>query len=112
MNLQERLAIDHHRMRQEVLLQRVLDGLRQTVRLRSSRPGVQVEEVCADFTDESARFIAPLIEAVDILESIILASDGCIGHRQCARSMEPLQRARALLQGKWEADSGERRNWP
>ena len=64
-------------------------------------------------TDEARReralVIAPLVEAVEILEAIIYASDGCVGHRQCTHSMEPWQRARAFLKGKWEAD--ERSAW-
>lgn len=36
-------------------------------------------------------------EAVTILRDIIYASDLCQGHRDCAHSMEPWQRARALL---------------
>jgi hypothetical protein len=62
-------------------------------------------------TDETARVIAPLVEAVDILEAIIFASDGCQGHKGCIHSMEPWQRARALLRGKWEADES-RGEWP
>jgi hypothetical protein len=36
-------------------------------------------------------------EALDILEAIIYASDGCVGHRDCNHSMLPWQRARAIL---------------
>jgi hypothetical protein len=51
-------------------------------------------------------------ELENVLEAIIFASDGCVGHRQCAHSMEPWQRARALLQGKWEVECDPRREWP
>jgi hypothetical protein len=37
-------------------------------------------------------------QALDILEAIIYASDGCQGHADCAHSMKPWQRARAFLQ--------------
>jgi hypothetical protein len=36
-------------------------------------------------------------EALEILEAIIYASDGCRGHAGCNHSMEPWRRARALL---------------
>lgn len=109
--IMDSIEADRRRHRREALMRRVLDGLRQTVRVRPMGDSEQ-SPMCAEFTDESARFIAPLIEAVDILEAIIWASDGCMGHRHCAHSMEPWQRARALLRGKWEAESGERSTWP
>ena len=108
----KQLQNDQQRMRREVLIWRVLHTLRGTVQLTGMSPDVQVDKVRADFTDASVRVIAPLCEAVEILEAIIWASDGCVGHRDCAHSMEPWQRARALLQGKWEADTGEREAWP
>ena len=110
--MQIKIEEDRNRMRREVLTRRVLDGLRQTIQLRGMTPETRADDVRADFTDASARFVAPLIEAVEILEDIIFASDGCRGHRDCAHSMEAWQRARGLLQGKWEADTGERRSWP
>ncbi len=106
----EILENDQRRMRREVLIRRVLHALRDTVQLRGVDSDFDDKRV--DFTDASARVIAPLAEAVEILEAIIFASDGCAGHRNCLHSMEPWQRARALLQGKWEADTGERREWP
>ena len=108
----ERLEDDRRRLRREVLIRRILHALRPTIQLRGMTPETSVEEVRADFTDASAALVAQLAEAVEILEDIIWASDGCMGHRHCAHSMEPWQRARALLQGKWEADSGERSGWP
>jgi hypothetical protein len=41
--------------------------------------------------------LADLREAHDIIRAIIYASDGCHGHRGCEHSMEPWQRARALV---------------
>ena len=107
-------AIEHNqrRMRREVLIRRVLYTLEDTIRLRGMTPDTPVDEVRIEFTDASARVIATLAEAVEILEAIIWASDGCMGHRQCVHSMEPWQRARALLSGKWEAETGERKTWP
>ena len=107
-----KLLNDQRLIRREVLVRRILDGLRHTLQLQGERPETPIDEVRAYFTDESARFVAPLAEAIEILEDIIFASDGCVGHRQCAHSMEPWQRARVLLQGKWDADEGIRRNWP
>ena len=111
--IERQILDDRQRIQMEALMRRVLDGLRQTVQVRpiSVQAEPFVDQVHVDFTDKSARFIAPLVEAVDILEAIIFASDGCIGHRQCAHSMEPWQRARALLQGKWEA-AQDGRHWP
>lgn len=92
-------------------MRRVLHLIQDTVQLQGVSVDTNTDDVMARMTDETARVIAPLIEAVDILEAIIFASDGCIGHKDCAHSMEPWQRARALLQGKWESDSG-RGEWP
>jgi hypothetical protein len=111
MNAQQ-IDDDHKRIRREVLTRRILYSLRSTIQLRGKWPETPVHDVIVDFTDKSAAYVAPLIEAIDILEAIIFASDGCVGHRECAHSMEPWQRARALLQGKWEADNGERETWP
>jgi hypothetical protein len=105
------IELDMRRLRREALTHRVLRGLRDTIQLQGVTPETSIEDVRAVFTNESAAFIAPLVEAVDILESIIFASDGCVGHRQCAHSMEPWQRARALLQGKWQAET-ECESWP
>lgn len=102
---------DQQRLRREVLIWRVLDTLRPTVELRGLTVETPIDDVHLDFTDASARVIAPLVEAVDILESIIFASDGCVGHRECAHSMEPWQRARALLEGKWHAETYHE-TWP
>ncbi len=107
------LEHDQRRIRREVLLHRVLYGLRQTIQLRGKAPETSVDDVRVDFTDKSAAYLAPLVEAVNILEDIIFASDGCIGHRQCAHSMEPWQRARDLLQGKWESERPDSEyKWP
>lgn len=112
MNIERTIYEDNRRRRKEVLIRRVLHTLRDTVQLRGIRPDVSVDDVRVDFTDASAKVVAQLVEAVEILEDIIFASDGCQGHRHCAHSMEPWQRARALLRGRWEADTGERRSWP
>lgn len=106
------LEHDQRRMRREVLLRRVLHGLQETIQLRGKTPETPIDDVRVEFTDVSVRYLAPLVEAVQILEDIIFASDGCVGHRQCAHSMEPWQRARALLQGKWDADTDPDLEWP
>ncbi len=111
-SIQQIIERDGHQMRQRAMIHRILHGLRDTVQLRGLTPETPVDDVRVDFTDESARFIAPLAEAVEILEAIIFASDGCMGNRECVHSMEPWQRARALLEGKWEADSDPRLQWP
>jgi hypothetical protein len=104
---------DSRRWRKEALLRRVLCGLESTIRLRHIDPdGPPLDDVRIEFTDLSARYLATLVEAVDILEAIIFASDGCVGHRHCQHSMEPWQRARALLRGKWDADEDPRSEWP
>lgn len=98
----QQLEDDQWRLRHEILIRRVLHTLEGTVRLRSLDVDAPDPEahVLVDFTDKSAQVIAPLVEAVDLLESIIWASDGCQGHRGCVHSMEPWQRARALLASK------------
>lgn len=103
---------DQARMRREALMHRVLYILRDTIQVRPLEPSVDVERVRVDMTDESARVLAPLLEAVDILESIIFASDQCVGHKHCGHSMEPWQRARDLLAGKWKADCDHDIEWP
>ena len=110
MNIQQ-LENDHKRIRREVLTRRILHGLKSTLRLRPVGPNSSPIEARIEFTDESARFIAPLVDAVEILEAIIYASDGCMGHQDCAHSTEPWRHARALLSGKWEADERQG-NWP
>jgi hypothetical protein len=107
----QQLEDDQRRLRREVLIRQVAHTLRATVQLRGLTPETAGEDVRVDFTDASARVLAPLCEAVEILEAIIFASDGCVGHRHCAHSMEPWQRARALLQGKWDAYE-QRAVWP
>jgi hypothetical protein len=105
---------DQERLRREVMMRRVLDTLRQTVLVVPLEPWESADdfpETRVEMTDASARVIAPLLEAVDILEAIIWASDQCAGHRQCGHSMEPWQRARALLAGKWQAYQ-DRTDWP
>jgi len=97
--------LEQERVRREMLMWRTLDNLRRTVQLQALRPDAPVTDVRVEMTDASAQILAPLIEAVDILEAIIFASDGCVGHRDCMHSMEPWQRARALLSGKWKAES-------
>jgi hypothetical protein len=111
MSLEKQIADDQHDIRKRALLRHVLHQLERSVQLEGVSVDTKTDDVIARMTDESARLIAPLIEAVDILEAIIWASDGCQGHRRCAHSMEPWQRARALLQGKWEAYEN-RTDWP
>ena len=108
----QKLEDDQRRIRREAMLRSVLDRLRTTAQLRGMTPETPVDDVRIEFTDVSARYLAPLVEAVAILEDIIFASDGCMGHRHCMHSMEPWQRARALLEGKWEADCDPELEWP
>lgn len=107
------IETDMRRQRRAALTRKVLHLLESTIRVRSiAPPDIDEAEIRVEFTDASARIIGVLAEAVDILESIIWASDGCVGHRQCAHSMEPWQRARALLAGKWEAYENPELQWP
>lgn len=100
-------------IRREVFMRRVLDGLLQTVQVRAIAVDTPTDDYKVFFTDASARYLAPLLEAVGILEAIIYASDGCRGHLECVHSMVPWQRARALLEGKWRADSSHgEQEWP
>lgn len=104
MSLEQELLDERRKTRKEILLRRVLHHLQQTVQLEGVSVDTKVDDVMARMSDKSAQVIAPLVEAVDILEAIIWASDGCIGHKDCAHSMEPWQRARALLRGYyWES---------
>ena len=73
--------------RREMSTRRILHMLRPTILLRGRTTEISIEDIRIDFTDESAIVLAPLIEAVNILEAIVWASDGCVGHRQCAHSM-------------------------
>lgn len=98
------------RQRREVSIRCVLDTLRHTIAVVPLEYEGELRPHRVEMTDASARVIAPLLEAVEILEEMIWASDGCVGHRQCAHSMEPWQRARALLDGKWSAYP--MREWP
>ena len=98
-------------MRKEILIRLVLHQLEQSVQLQGIMPETPVDDVRARMTDESAKIVATLVEAVDILEAIIWASDGCRGHRDCMHTMEPWQRARAWLAGKWQAYE-DRSKWP
>jgi hypothetical protein len=105
-----RVPEDHQRrIRLEAFTRQVLHELEHTILLR--READYWPDVRLTFTDASARVIAPLVEAVDILESIIWASDGCWGHQNCVHTMEAWQRARALLAGKWQAHQ-DREPWP
>jgi hypothetical protein len=92
---------DGERMRREVRTRRALHTLRETIRVYPRTIEFQnifdTPDVYLEMTSESVDVIAPLIEAFDILEQIIWASDGCVGHRDCVHSMEPWQRARVLL---------------
>lgn len=93
------IALDMARLRKEGEARRVLHYLERTIQVRAERPDDDeaVQRARPEFTMDSMAIVAPLIEAVDILWAIIYASDGCVGHRHCAHSMEPWQRARDLL---------------
>lgn len=107
-----RMMDDMNRLRKEALIRRVCDALEGTIQLQGMTPDTRTRDVIAWLTTDSAAIVGVLVEAVDILEAIIFASDGCMGHRECVHSMEPWQRARALLAGKWDADSEPRMTWP
>jgi len=109
---QQIIERDMRENRKRALAYRVLHTLSDTLDVRGLTPETNVDDVRVDFTDKSMAVIGPLVEAIDILEAIIWASDGCMGHRQCNHSMEPWQRARALLAPKWEADCDPRAEWP
>lgn len=111
MSLEKKIADDMRDVRKEALIRRVLHQLEQTVLLEGVSVDTPTDGVMARMSNDSAKIVATLVEAVDILEAIIFASDGCQGHRNCAHSMEPWQRARALLQGKWDAYA-DRTDWP
>jgi hypothetical protein len=111
MSLEKQIADDRRNIRKEALLRHVLHLVRETVQLRGVTPETNTDDVVVEMTDASARVLAPLVEAIDILEEIIWASDGCQGHKNCAHSMEPWQRARAFLKGKWDAYE-QRTEWP
>ena len=102
---------DRQQYRRDAFIDHVLSALRPTVQLRGLTPDTPVDDIRIDWTDASAQQIAPLAEAIDILEAIVWASDGCVGHRQCTHSMKPWQRARALLEWKWKATIN-RTQWP
>lgn len=105
-NLTAMLA-DQARHRREYLIRSVLDALRGTVQLQVMRSEDErdTNDIRVMFTNDSCAVVAPLVEAVEILEDIIFASDGCRGHRDCVHSMEPWERARKLLRAKWEASA-------
>ncbi len=103
---------DMRENRKHALARRVLRALEDTLMVRGVSPETVCDDVRVDFTDKSLEVIAPLVEAIDILEAIIWVSDGCIGHRQCLHSMTPWERARALLAPKWEAECDPRAEWP
>ena len=48
-------------------------------------------------TKDLGTLTAALEAQREVIEAIINASDGCVGHRHCNHSMEPWQRARAIL---------------
>ena len=104
---------DMARNRQEALARGLLHTLRHTIQITPLHVEhiEAAERMRADFTLDSLAVIAPLIKAVGLLEAIIWASDGCVGHRQCAHSMQPWQDARELLGDKWKAEE-ECRPWP
>lgn len=55
------------------------------------------DEELSKFDADLATLTAALEAHRAVLEAIIFASDQCKGHRDCGHSMEPWQRARALL---------------
>lgn len=111
MGLEKQMLDEQQNIRKEALIRRVAHLLEGTIQLQGMTPETNVDDVRARLTDDSVKVIATLVEAVDILEAMIWASDGCRGHKDCAHTMEPWQRARALLQGKWDAYEN-RADWP
>jgi len=110
--MEKQILDDQRNIRKEVMMRHVLHLLQSTVQLQGVSIDTPIDGVMAVMTDDSAKVIAPLVEAVTILEEIIFASDGCQGHRECVHSMEPWQRARTLLQGKWESEDRVGARWP
>jgi hypothetical protein len=105
----EKQILEHMAItRKEVATRRLLHNLRATLRLYAIRPDTDSNGVRAEMTDESVAVVAPLIEAYAILEAIVWASDGCVGHKHCAHSMEPWQRARALVMKVAQDEEDER----
>jgi hypothetical protein len=111
MGLEKQIIDERRQIRKEVLMRRVLHLLQDTVLLEGVSVDTPIDGVMVRMSDKSAQVIAPLVDAIDILEEIIWASDGCMGHSECQHSMEPWQRARALLRPKWESYEN-RDQWP
>ncbi len=108
----QRIERDMRDNRKRALAHHIIRALKDTLIIRAISIDTNCDDVRVDYSDRSLEVIAPLIEAIDILEAIIWASDGCMGHRQCVHSMEPWQRARALLALKWEAETDPDVEWP
>jgi hypothetical protein len=87
-------AVDARVRRRGVQAVQFLDALRRTARAYPDTVSIQAR---VEFTAEAFGVIAPVFDALEALRDIIYASDGCHGHRGCAHSMEPWQRARRLL---------------
>ena len=95
--LMQQIEQQRNRTRREATIRQILSALRPTIELRGMTPDTPVDDVRIEFTVASCAVVGPLAEAIEILEAILWASDGCVGHRDCTHSMEPWQRALALL---------------
>ena len=71
------IAERHAQIRKEALVRRVCHNLRATIKLYGITPETRVDDVRVEMTDASAAIIAQLVEAVDILDGILWASEGC-----------------------------------
>lgn len=92
------IARDMAAQRRECETRRVLRALRDTIQLRGIKPDTPVDDVYADFTDDSARIIVPLVEAVELL-AMLLPQAEMLGHLVPNSDHSIPKRARALLTG-------------
>lgn len=95
--MEDQMLRDMSELRKQALVNYLAHALESTIMVEGVTPETDVSDVRARLTDDSLRVLSVLVDAVDILQAIIWASDGCHGHQGCVHSMEPWQRARALL---------------
>lgn len=106
-------ALDTARMRRDVAIRALVHAMRKTLRVRDVRADVDTEVenyTSIEATDKTVELLAPFVEAWEVMCQIVYASDGCVGHRGCAHSMEPWKRARALMMAEDERQCDEIRN--
>lgn len=101
-SFEAKIARETAETRKAVAARRLADAVLRSLQKQPVKPDADPTEVRVVATDATVAVLAPYVEAVAALEAIIFASDGCQGHRDCNHSMEPWQRARAVLQGFWD----------